>query len=570
VPLRLGEGGVPALDPARAASFRAGGYWRGQTLDDVFRAAVSARAPGDVAVVQAEHRITWGELDRQVSAVAAGLAGLGVGTGDVVSVQLPNWPEFVVLNFAVARVGAVLNSLPATFRRRELEYILSRARPKVYVIPRQVGDRDFLPMAEALRESIPELEHIVVVRGDPGRAIAFDRLVQTPPADLARLAPAGDDLGFLVFTSGTEAMPKGVLYTHDILEFSVRSVVDALGVGTGDVIFMPSPLASTTGVLNGMDMLAMLQTKLVLLERWDPEAAADLIERERCAFTFIAATFLHDLTYLDGIAERDLSSFRLFACGGSPIPVKLARDAEKVLGCRVLRAYGASEQTFVVINRPADRSERAYLTDGLALPGREIRILDSSGQPVPAGETGEITCRGPNVAVGYFDAPDLNARSFDHEGFYHSSDLGVLDADGYLTVVGRKKELIIRGGMNISPMEIETQLAEHPGVSEVAVVGYPDSRLGERACAFVVPSPGSTPALPDLAEFLLAGGMAKYKLPERLEIVPALPRTPVGKVHKASLAALLGPGREDVTTSADAPDRNRPSNHPSDEERPPA
>lgn len=531
---------MPALDPARAARFRAEGYWRGQTLDDVFRAAVSARAASDVAVVQAGHRLTWGELDQQVSAVAAGLAGLGVGTGDVVSVQLPNWTEFVVLNFAVARIGAVLNSLPATFRHRELDYILSRARPKVYVIPRQIGSLDFLPMAEALRASIPELEHIVVVRGDPGRAIAFDRLVQTTPADLTQLAPTGDDLGFLVFTSGTEAMPKGVLYTHDILEFSVRSVVDALGVGTDDVIFMPSPLASTTGVLNGMDMLAMLQTKLVLLERWNPEAAANLIEQERCAFTFIAATFLHDLTYLDGIAGRDMSSFRLFACGGSPIPVKLARDAEKILGCRVLRAYGASEQTFVVINRPADRSERAYNTDGLALPGREIRILDSAGQPVPPGQTGEIACRGPNVAVGYFGAPELNARAFDPDGFYHSSDLGVLDEDGYLTVVGRKKELIIRGGMNISPMEIETQLAEHPDVAEVAVVGYPDGRLGERACAFIVPSPGSTPVLAELAEFLLAGGMAKYKLPERLEIVASLPRTPVGKVHKASLAALLG------------------------------
>ena len=549
MPLRLGEGGVPALDPVLAARFRAEGHWRGETLDDVFRAAVAARAPGDVAVVQAGNRLTWGELDQQVSAVATGLAELGVGTGDVVSVQLPNWPEFVVLNFAVARIGAVLNSLPATFRHRELEYILTRARPRVYVIPRQVGSVDFLPRAEALQESVPELEHIVVVRGDPGRAIAFDRLVLTPPADLAHLAPAGDDLGFLVFTSGTEAMPKGVLYTHDILVFSVRSVVEALGVGSGDVIFMTSPLASTTGVLNGMDMLAILQTKLVLLERWNPQVAAGLIERERCAFTFIAATFLHDLTYLDGIGSQDLSSFRLFACGGSPIPVKLARDAERVLGCRVLRAYGASEQTFVVITRPSDRSERAYTTDGLALPGREVRILNSAGQLAEPGEPGEIVCRGPNVAVGYFDAPQLNAQSFDQDGFYHSSDLGVMDADGYLTVVGRKKEMIIRGGMNISPMEIETRLAEHPCVSEVAVVGYPDSRLGERVCAFVVPRPGTSPALADLAAFLFAGGMAKYKLPERLEIVDALPRTPVGKVHKASLSALLGEGSSPMTTS---------------------
>jgi non-ribosomal peptide synthetase component E (peptide arylation enzyme) len=531
---------VPGLDPARAAKYRAEGHWRGETLDDVFRAAVAARSPGDIAVVQGDNRLTWGELAGQVSAVAAGLAELGVGTGDVVSVQLPNWPEFVVLNFAAARVGAVLNSLPATFRHQELEYILSRARPKVYVVPRQVGDVDFLARARTLQESIPELDHIVVVRGDPGGAVGFDRLLEATPTDLSDLAPGGDNLGFLVFTSGTEARPKGVLYTHNILNFSVRSVVQALGVGPDDVIFMPSPLASTTGVLNGMDMLAMLQTKLVLLERWNPMTAADLIEQERCAFTFIAATFLHDLTYLDGIARRDMSSFRLFACGGSPIPVKLAKDAERILGCRVLRAYGASEQTFVVINRPGDRSQRAYTTEGPALPAREIRILDSAGRPLPPGQTGEIACRGPNVAVGYFGAPELNARSFDRDGFYHSGDLGVLDGDGYLTVVGRKKEMIIRGGMNISPLEIETQLAEHPGVSEAAVVGYPDGRLGERACAFVVPSPGAMPSLAELSEFLLACGMAKYKLPERLEIVDALPRTPVGKVHKPTLSARFG------------------------------
>jgi acyl-CoA synthetase (AMP-forming)/AMP-acid ligase II len=289
-----------------------------------------------------------------------------------------------------------------------------------------------------------------------------------------------------------------------------------------------------------MDMMGMLGTKLVLLERWDPIAAADLLERERCAFTFVAATFLHDLTYLPGIAERDLSSFRLFACGGAPIPVVLAKDAERILGCRVLRAYGSSESTYVTLNRPEDKSESSYTTDGYALPGREIVIRDDEHLEVPRGTRGEITVRGPNLAVGYLGSPEMNAAAYDAAGFYYSGDLGVMDENGYVTVAGRKKDIIIRGGMNISPLEIETELANHPAVAESAAVGYPDARLGQRVCIFIVPrdSAGSL-ELADVKDFLLGRGMAKYKLPERLEVVTALPRTAVGKVRKVDLMEML-------------------------------
>jgi len=228
----------------------------------------------------------------------------------------------------------------------------------------------------------------------------------------------------------------------------------------------------------------------------------------------------------------------LFACGGAPIPTKLCHDAERVLGCRVLRAYGSSESTFVVLNRPEDRSERSYVTDGRPLPAREVRIVDEDGVPVPPGTPGEIAVRGPNLSVGYFDAPELNAAAFDAEGFYHSGDIGQQDEEGYLTVLGRKKEIIIRGGMNISPLEVEVALSEHPMVAEAAVVGYPDPRLGERACVFVVPS-ADPPTLTDITGFLRAQGLATYKLPERLVVVDALPRSPVGKVRKVELVRHL-------------------------------
>jgi non-ribosomal peptide synthetase component E (peptide arylation enzyme) len=204
----------------------------------------------------------------------------------------------------------------------------------------------------------------------------------------------------------------------------------------------------------------------------------------------------------------------------------------------VLRAYGSSESTFVVLNRPDDRSERAYLTDGRPLPAREVRIAGNDGEPVPPGTPGEILVRGPNLSVGYFDAPELNAAAFDAEGFYHSGDVGAMDEDGYLTVLGRKKEIIIRGGMNISPLEVEVALSEHPMVSEASVVGYPDERLGERACAFVVPD-SERPTLDDLTGFLRERGLASYKLPERLVVVDALPRTAVGKVRKIELVRHL-------------------------------
>jgi cyclohexanecarboxylate-CoA ligase len=453
-----------------------------------------------------------------------------------VSVQLPNWPEFVVLNFAIARVGGVLNSLMPSFRQRELRHVLGRARPRVLVVPHHWGGTDFGSMAAELATEI-DIPYVVTVRGE--RGLTFETLAATTPVDLSDRRPDGDDVGFLVFTSGTEAMPKGVVYTHDILTFAVRSTIETLGVGPGDAILMPSPLASTTGVLNGMDMMAMLPAKLVLLERWDPVAAADLIERERCAFTFVAATFLHDLTYLPGITERDLDAFRLFACGGAPIPTVLCHDAERNLGCRVLRAYGSSESTFVVLNRPEDRSERSYVTDGRPLRAREVRIAGDDGEPAPPGTPGEILVRGPNLSVGYFDAPELNDSAFDAEGFYHSGDVGEMDEEGYLTVLGRKKEIIIRGGMNISPLEIEVVLCEHPMVSEAVLVGYPDPRLGERACAFVVPKSDPPPTLADITGFLRERGLATYKLPERLVVVDALPRSPVGKVRKTELVQQL-------------------------------
>jgi cyclohexanecarboxylate-CoA ligase len=533
--LKLGGDGVPGHRPGTRERYRAAGWWSGRTLDDEFRAAVERAHPDETAIVHASGRMSWGELDRQVAGAATWLVEHGVGRGDVVSVQLPNWPEFVVLNFAIARAGAVLNSLMPSFRQRELRHVLGRARPRVLVVPEHWGSFGYGPMATELAAEVG-IPHVVRARADSGPTV--DTLVATPPADLTTRRPDGDDVGFLVFTSGTEAMPKGVIYTHDILTFAVRSTIETLGVGPDDAIFMPSPLASTTGVLNGMDMMAMLPAKLVLLERWDPAAAADLIERERCAFTFVAATFLHDLTYLPGIAERDLDAFRLFACGGAPIPTKLCHDAERNLGCRVLRAYGSSESTFVVLNRPDDRSERAYLTDGRPLPAREVRIAGDDGEPAPPGTPGEILVRGPNLSVGYFDAPELNAAAFDAEGFYHSGDVGAMDEDGYLTVLGRKKEIIIRGGMNISPLEVEVALSEHPMVSEASVVGYPDERLGERACAFVVPD-SERPTLDDLTGFLRERGLASYKLPERLVVVDALPRTAVGKVRKIELVRHL-------------------------------
>lgn len=525
------------LSEKRRQEMRDRGFWREETILDYFDAAVARR--GDhVAVVDYKTTtgqrtaLTYRQLDAYVTRLAAKLLDLGVAPGDVISIQLPNWWEFTALHLAAMRIGAVTNPLMPIFRERELGFMLDLAESKVLVLPSVFRGYDYRPMAEKLQQSVPSLQHVFFVGGQG--VDGFDRLLgDASPATTARfqdLRPAADDVCQILFTSGTTGEPKGVVHTSNTLWADVRARVARLKLGAGDVFFMPSPLAHQTGFLVGILMPILVQGTSVLQDIWNGDRAVPIIRSEAATITMASTPFLLDLTEAVEREGGDLPSFRIFIAGGAPIPRALVRRSSARLGAAIVSIWGMTEcgaSTATDVDDPVDVSSE---TDGRPNPGAEIRVVDQAGNVLPAGSEGHLQVRAAGNFVGYLKRPNL--YTVDQDGWLETGDLGVINDQGYVRITGRTKDVIIRGGENIPVVEIENLLFEHPSVAAVAIVPYPDERLGERSCAFVVLKPGCDLSMAAMVEFLTARHCAKNYLPERLEIVPEMPRTPSGKIQK--------------------------------------
>lgn len=522
-----------ARRPDDERRYRRLGAWTGELVDAPLRDA-ARRHPERTAVVDGDRRWSFARLDTAVDRFARGLLRLGVEPGDVVSFQLPNGIEAIVVHHAAQRCGAVSNPIVPIYREREVGFILRQARTRVLVVPDTFRRFDHRSMAEGLRASVPELEHVVVV-GEAGPAsVGFDAVgTDGPPPDVAR---SSSDVALLLYTSGTESDPKGVLHSHDTLTYECRSVIELYGLDERDVVFMASPVTHITGLLYGMQLPMMLGAPVVLQDVWDVPRALRLIEAERCTFTVGATPFLHGIVHAPELADHDVSSLRTFVCGGAGVPPSLIREARERTGMVATRVYGSTECPIVTGSAPTAPLDQHADNDGVALAPSELRLVDADGAAVPDGAPGELEVRGPDLCLGYLDAT-LNAKAFTDDGWFRTGDLAALDGAGRMRIVGRAKDIIVRGGENLSAGEIEDLLIEHPAVDEVAVVGAPDPVLGERACAFVVGVPGLE--LGDLVDFLRSRRLATQKLPERLELVPSLPRTASGKIQKHRLRALL-------------------------------
>jgi acyl-CoA synthetase (AMP-forming)/AMP-acid ligase II len=526
---------------ARRRAYEAAGWWDGTTLPARV-AAHARRSPRSVAVVDAAGRHDYAALWRDAIAVARHLRQAGVRPGDVVSVQLPNRYEAVAAAVAVLEVGAVLNPLLPNYRHRELGYVVSTARPAAIFTPATYRGLDHRGLVAEVRTATGTSAHHVVVGGDGGDA-GWDEIVEgggevTAAPSEGRPSRAVSEL---IFTSGTEANPKAVMHTEQTTNFSARAACSALGLDADDVVWMPSPVGHSTGFNYGVRVALYHRLPLVLQDLWDPAAAVELIIRERCSYTLAATTFLQDVVAEAASAGTQLQSLRYFGCGGAPVPAALV-DAAAATGIDVLRLYGSTEVLVATWNRPDSPPDKKRRTDGRALDHVDIQTRDDDGRPCSPGEPGELHVRGPDASVGFFADPERTAATFAADGWVRSGDLVTLDADGYVTVVGRKKEIIIRGGINIAPREIEDLLVSFPDVERAAVVGLPDPRLGERSCACVVLAPGATLDLPTVVSRLRSSGLATYKLPERLEILDALPSTASGKVQKHEIVRLLTEG----------------------------
>lgn len=533
------------LPQSRIAAMEKSGEWPNFMATELLD-SVAAKSPDAVAITGfnsmrgQRETITFERLRAMVNRIALGLVHYGVEKGDVVSYQLPNWWEFAALHLACLRIGAITNPVMPIFRERELSFMLSFAESKIVFVPQEFRGFDHLAMMQGLRPDLPALKHIFALGGTgdtsfeqnfTGRAWEEEMDMQAIFAE-RKMGP--NDVNELLYTSGTTGQPKGVMHTANTQFANVKPYAERLDLsGARDVVLMSSPLAHQTGFLYGILMPLMLGTKVVYQDVWDPAGAARLIEEEKVTFTMASTPFLADLTDTPAVREHDISSLRIFLCAGAPIPRVLAERASKELDIIVLSGWGMTENGAVTTTEPNDPPEKVFQTDGKPLPGIEVRIVDPQGNLAPNGEEGLLQARGISAFVGYLKKPELHGT--DDQGWFDTGDYARMDDDGYIRITGRAKDIIIRGGENVPVVEVEELLYRHPAVIDAAVVAMPDPRLGERGCAFVTLTDGSSLTLEDMVAYLRDNKIARNYLPERLEVIDEMPRTASGKIQKFKL-----------------------------------
>lgn len=535
------------LSAAEIEGYHRSGVWTEEVFDDLLSRAADER-PDKVFVTDGTTSMTYRNVYDGSLRLATGLRSAGVDPGDRVAVQLPNWAEFVVVAAAIARLGAITVPIMPIYRREEVGHVLDDAEVSVVVTPGTFKGFGFLAMHRALAAERGTVHTIVVVRDDVAAAAPSDDRTTTvrslraltpevesasADADLGTPVTA-DDAFVIVYTSGTTAHPKGCVHTFNTYVSGARALGVAFAYTEDDVQFGPSPVTHTTGLVTSVLLPLLHGAATHLMPDWDPVRGLAEIERYRCTASVTATAFIQMLLDVYDPQRHDASSLRLWVSAGAPIPRAVVARARGVLPqAKILSLYGRSENLTTTTCTAADDPERALTSDGAALPFSEVQVVDELGGAVPVGEVGDIAYRGPSHMLGYLNRPEETASLFTPSGSSRSGDLGRMDADGYVRVTGRTKDIIIRGGMNISVREIEDLLAEHPGITRAAAVGMPDRRLGERVCVYLVPAdPEAPPSLHTLRDHLLERGVALQKVPERVEVVDSLPTTATGKVQK--------------------------------------
>lgn len=521
------------------------GDWQGRTLYQLV-AEKAAERGGQVFVSDGDLSLTYAEMYEGGIRLAAGLKNLGVGHGDRVAVQLPNWAEFTEVVIALSRLGAILLPIMPIFRHDEVGFSLTDSGAKVLIGPDFFHRFSHRELYLDLLAEIPTLEHVVVLRPEAGADLgeAVDLRDLFVDGDLEAIDEGlgegvGPDEGFvIVYTSGTTSRPKGCYHTFNTYYAGSKALVDRLHVTEDDVFFNPSPVSHTTGLVTGFLVPLLVGGGTHFMASWDPDRGIDRIRDNHCTMTVTSTTFLATVMQSYDPARHDMSGMKYWICAGAPIPGSIVQSARTMFEqLSVLSLYGRSENLTTAMCAPEDAPERSVMSDGRALPGAEIKVVDpSTGVEVPRGEEGDVTYRGPSHMVAYFHNEAQTDELYTPDRFSRSGDLGYMDADGFVRITGRTKDIIIRGGINIGSREVEDLLITHEAIRDVAVVAMPDARLGERACAFVVVEPGhEAPTLASMQEFLRTKKIAVQKMPERVEVAEGLPMTPTGKVQKQIL-----------------------------------
>jgi acyl-CoA synthetase (AMP-forming)/AMP-acid ligase II len=488
-----------------------------------------------------ERRLTYAELRSSAAALAAALHARGVGAGDKVAAILPNGAEFLISYFACARLGAIYVPLNTRYRQHELTFMLDDCQARVLITVASYADFDYLALIAALRPSLPLLAHVIAVGEQGADAQSFAALLETsaaaPPAPVA----PQDDVFTILYTSGTTGVPKGAMLTHANVVGNAIAMAEAMRWTAADVLLVAVPMFHVFGMTPSIMSAIVSGSRMVALETYGPEAALRLIERERVTIHHgVPTMFILELNH-PSFAAYDLSSLRTGIIAAAPCPVEVVRRIRTAMGCNICVAYGLTETSpCLTITRFDDSDEVRSATVGRALPGIDIRIVDDQRQPVADGVVGELAARGYAVMRGYYRRPEATAAVIE-DGWLYTGDLATLDQHGYVRIVGRKKEMIVRGGFKIYPREIEELYYAHPKVQEVAIVGLPDPVLGERSCACIKLRDGHDATADELLDYV-RGQVADYKVPDRIVFVATLPTTASGKVRKIYLAEQLAGG----------------------------
>lgn len=510
-------------DDERAADAHAQGWWAHSTLADSLRSA-ARDTPDRVALVDGGQRLTCADLYRQAVSLAHGMLAR-IPPSSVVSFMLPNWHEAAVIYLATTLAGMVANPVLPSMRDRELRFILEDADSRMVFIPAAFGRHDYVTMLQRVIAQLESPPDVVVVRGGGGPAqLSFESLSRPATVPLPALDP--DAVRMILYTSGTTGRPKGVLHNHNSIHALLHQIRDHWFVEPGDIFLVASPIAHIGGSIYAFEAPFLLGATAVLMERWNADDAVQIMQAERCTRMAGATPFLEHLLAAAQRAGTRLPDLKVFICGGASVPPSLIRKAAAYFESAVVtRVYGSTEVPVTTVGSPDD-SDYAADTDGR--PGiADVRLVD-----------GEIRVRGPQMLAGYLHPEDEDA-SLDDDGYFRTGDMGRWVDDRYLVVTGRAKDIIIRNGENISPKEVEDVLVNHPEVAEIAVVGVPDERTGERACAVVVSRAAPGPDVDSLLAFLEASGVARFKAPEQVVIWDDLPKNDAGKVLKHQIKAAL-------------------------------
>ncbi|MFD6440624.1 AMP-binding protein [Peribacillus sp. NPDC060186] len=519
--------------------------WPNRTILDYLNDAI-AKDPEKLAIIDKKSRFTYKELGKLVDRIALGLLNIGLGKGDVISFQLPNWNEFIILHYAVTRIGAISNPLIPIYRDREIGYMVEMAESKMIVVPDSFRGFYYPDMIERLSHKWPSLEHVYVVGdGVPKGMKSFASLLEEPWEErmdatiLDEIIHDPNDVTEIIFTSGTTGSPKGVMHTHNTLCVSTNYWIDHLHLTSDDVLFMASTFAHQTGFGYGVRLPTHFGGTGVYQDVWNPNEFIEWIEKEKITFTAGATPFLQDIVQMEGIETYNLNSFRVFVALGAPIPRQLVKEAAEKVRFKILSGWGQTEDGLVTLTRLEDSAEKLTNTDGFPFPEMELKVVNFEGEICAPNEEGDLLARGPALFVGYLKRIDDTIAEH-KDGWFITGDRAIMDEEGYIRISGRNKDIIIRGGENIPVAYVENVLYEHPDISSVQVIAVPDVRLQEKACACISVKPGKSPiTMGSLKKFLSEKGLAKQYWPEHLEIMDEFPRTPSGKIQKFRLREMI-------------------------------